>query len=133
MLRGLGAVILLAVSLAGCAVGPDYARPEVVKPEGFRFQQAEARELANVAWWKQFNDPVLDGLIDEALTNNYDLQIAAARVEEFAGRFDYHSRAGLSADRLRRERIAGPIQHATAGHPQPADHLPGISERQLGD
>ena len=87
MLRGLGAVILLAVSLAGCAVGPDYARPEVVKPEGFRFQQADARELANVAWWKQFNDPVLDGLIDEALTNNYDLQIAAARVEEFAGRF----------------------------------------------
>jgi multidrug efflux system outer membrane protein len=79
--------VALLFALAGCTViGPDYQRPEVAKPEAFRFQVAEARELANAAWWRQFNDPVLEGLIDEALASNRDLRAAAARVEEFAGR-----------------------------------------------
>jgi multidrug efflux system outer membrane protein len=38
--------------------------------------------IADVEWWKVYQDPVLAGLIQEALTNNYDLKIAAARVEE---------------------------------------------------
>ncbi len=76
---------LLAVGLNGCMVGPDYTRPEVASPDAFRFQPPDARELANTAWWQQFDDPVLDGLINEALANNKDLRIAAARVEEFAG------------------------------------------------
>ena len=80
-------IILASMSIAGCTIiGPIYKRPEVAKPEAYRFQVAEARDLANVAWWKQFNDPVLDGLIDEALANNRDLRVAAARVEEFIGR-----------------------------------------------
>ena len=74
-------------ALAGCTViGLDYKRPDVAKPQAFRFETAAARDLANVAWWKEFNDPVLDGLIDEALATNRDLRVAAARVEEFAGR-----------------------------------------------
>ena len=82
-----GVFFAFALCLAGCTViGPNYMRPEVEKPNVFRFQTAEARDLANVAWWKQFNDPVLDGLIDEALRSNLDLRVAAARVEEFAGR-----------------------------------------------
>lgn len=43
-------------------------------------------------WWKHFNDPTLDGLIDEALKNNKTLQIAKARVEEArAGRLNAQS------------------------------------------
>ena len=72
--------VALLFGLAGCtAVGPQYTRPDVAQPQAFRFQESEARDLANVAWWKQFNDPVLDGLIDEALRNNRDLRVAAAR------------------------------------------------------
>ncbi len=44
-----------------------------------------AAELANISWWQQFEDPVLNELITIALNENKDLRIAAARVEEFAG------------------------------------------------
>ncbi len=83
-----GAAVAVAVvlSLTACTVGPDYVRPEVDTPQTFRFEEKEAKDLANTAWWKQFRDPVLDALIDEGLRNSKDLRIAAARVEEFAGR-----------------------------------------------
>ncbi|HXV10185.1 MAG TPA: efflux transporter outer membrane subunit [Burkholderiales bacterium] len=81
-----GAAIAVALSLTACTVGPDYVRPEVDTPQAFRFEEKEAKDLANTAWWKQFRDPVLDALIDEGLANSKDLRIAAARVEEFAGR-----------------------------------------------
>ena len=42
-------------------------------------------ETANTEWWKQFNDPVLDLLIAEALANNKNVKIAAANVEQAAG------------------------------------------------
>ncbi len=82
----LSVAVLLGLTSGCTVIGPNYTRPEVVKPQTYRFQEAEARELANVAWWNQFNDPVLDALIDEALGANRDLRIAAARVEEFIGR-----------------------------------------------
>ena len=46
---------------------------------------AEAAGTANTEWWKQFQDPVLDGLIAEALANNKNVKIAAANVEQAAG------------------------------------------------
>lgn len=67
---------------AGCTMGPDYARPPVDAPAAFRFEPATAAATANTAWWKQFGDPVLDGLIDTALTNNLSVKIAAANVEQ---------------------------------------------------
>ncbi|MHB8111543.1 MAG: efflux transporter outer membrane subunit, partial [Syntrophorhabdaceae bacterium] len=50
--------------------------------------------LANTKWWNQFDDPVLDDLIQVSLRENYDLRIAAARVEEFVGRY-WVGRSGL--------------------------------------
>jgi multidrug efflux system outer membrane protein len=47
----------------------------------------KARDTANTAWWEQFNDPTLNGLIITALKENYDLLIATARVEEYYGRY----------------------------------------------
>ncbi len=81
---------LCALLLAGCAVGPDYERPSLTTPEGWRSGSAlpaneKPEELANLAWWKQLEDPVLDALVGEALANNRDLKIAAARVDEAAG------------------------------------------------
>ena len=76
-----------AVLLSGCTVGPDYVRPELDFPEKFRFEEHEARDLANTAWWTQFRDPVLVELVRIALVENKDLRIATARIEEFAGRF----------------------------------------------
>ena len=81
---GIAALVpaLAAALLAGCTVGPDYRRPVVDAPASFRFEPAAAAETANTAWWKQFGDPVLDGLIDTALANSLDVKIAAANVEQ---------------------------------------------------
>ncbi len=75
--------------LAGCMVGPDYERPKVEAPGEFRFdaKAKAAPGLADTRWWEQFQDPVLNGLIRTALEENRDVKIAAARVEEFLGRF----------------------------------------------
>jgi multidrug efflux system outer membrane protein len=81
--------------LSGCtAVGPDYVRPTVDSPDAWRIDYAAAADAANTRWWEQFDDPVLNQLIDTALRENKDVRIAAARVEEFAARLDI-SRSGF--------------------------------------
>lgn len=73
----------IALLLAACAVGPDYRMPETAPAE---FVSAEAAGVSEqpfeVEWWGQFGDPVLDDLVTRALTDDLDLRIAAARVEE---------------------------------------------------
>jgi multidrug efflux system outer membrane protein len=75
--------IALTLLLAGCALGPDYRRPEAALPG--QFAEAPASEPGPAIqrnWWMQFNDPVLDELVAKALAANTDVQAAAARVEE---------------------------------------------------
>jgi len=79
--------LVLLVALSGCAVGPDYRRPAVDAPHAFRFEAKEARDMANCAWWEQFQDPVLDRLIGIALAENKDVKIAAARIDQFLGQY----------------------------------------------
>lgn len=71
--------------LAGCMIGPDYQRPDVAAPKAFQYEPKQAAATANVEWWKLFDDPVLDGLIGDALANNRTVKIAAANVEQAAG------------------------------------------------
>ncbi len=80
----ISAVVLIA--LAGCSVGPDYASPKAGSsadqwPEplegGLQAGQADLRE-----WWKAFEDPTLESLVDRSLVGNLDLKEAAARVRE---------------------------------------------------
>ena len=87
-------ILLAAFSLFGCMMGPNYQRPSVDTPQTWRFEEKEAKDLANTAWWEQFNDPVLNDLIQTALRENKDIKIAAARVEEFIGRYGF-TRAAL--------------------------------------
>jgi multidrug efflux system outer membrane protein len=81
--RACGVAALLA--LAGCTVGPDYARPELTVPEHYRFGDATDRAAADTLWWQGFGDPVLEGLVKEALAGNLDIEEAAGRVEQFYG------------------------------------------------
>jgi len=81
-------MVVATAVLAGCAIGPNYKRPAVAEPQTFRGQAAvEAASLADAAWWEVFRDPVLKDLIQEALQNNYDVRIAAARVQEARANF----------------------------------------------
>jgi len=111
--RRLFAVMWLVATLPACSVGPDYVRPDVQAPQSWRIDYPAAADAANVRWWEQFGDPVLDRLIDTALRENKDVRIAAARIEEFAARVDL-ARAGFypqigynaQADRTRGSREA---------------------------
>ena len=77
------AVAVLPLLFTGCAVGPKYVRPAIQPPANFYSEQeAAANSVADLAWWELFKDPVLQDLIREALKNNYDLQLAIARVEQ---------------------------------------------------
>jgi len=86
--------LVVAMFLAGCAIGPDYKRPTIDTPNAWRVQEQEAQDTANTAWWHQFDDPVMNGLIDEALKQNNDLRVATARVDEYVGRY-WVGRSGL--------------------------------------
>src|SRR5260221_3395395 len=83
------ALALAGLLLGSCAVGPNYQRPQLPVPAQFYGEQAaaEARPLADLPWWEVFDDPVLKGLIGEALKNGYDARLAAARVEEARARY----------------------------------------------
>jgi multidrug efflux system outer membrane protein len=82
-------VLLLALTLgllAGCTLGPDYKRPDVPLPTLYRGLDPTAPggpgSLADQAWWTIFQDETLQGLIRTALERNYDLRVAAARIQD---------------------------------------------------
>ena len=76
--------LVAAVIGTGCTVGPTYKRPQLPPVQEFRFQigPAEANSIADLPWWKLFNDKSLQGLITQAMANNYDLQAAVARIDQ---------------------------------------------------
>jgi multidrug efflux system outer membrane protein len=77
----------VSLALSACAVGPNYERPAVEAPAKYRFEDPRAVASADSAWWAQFRDQQLERLIGIALTENKDILIAAARVEEYYGRY----------------------------------------------
>ncbi len=88
----LATLVLAAVAVggAGCALGPDYRRPELQPPPSFRDLPAdEADSLANTPWWEIFGDPALTELIRVALAENKDVKIAVERIEEARARYGF--------------------------------------------
>ena len=82
--KAMAATVALVMLLAGCAVGPDYRKPETPMPDNFRGAQASAaaRSLADLPWWDIYKDETLTGLIRAALSDNFDLRVAVTRVEQ---------------------------------------------------
>ena len=78
-------LLLIAFSLTGCAVGPNYQRPPATVPAawGQGSQPGVTVKSPDLAtWWHRFDDPLLDALIDRAVAGNLDLRVAGARVRE---------------------------------------------------
>ncbi len=79
-------VLGLGLGLAGCAVGPDYLRPGTALPSGYApvapADDRVAPEPIATDWWKLYNDPQLNDLVEAALTNNPNIRLALARVDE---------------------------------------------------
>jgi hypothetical protein len=126
---------------AACAVGPNYKRPSVPVPPQYPGQEAavaEARSLADVPWWELFDDPVLKGLIDEALHNGFDARLAAARVDEARALYgfakgDLWPSAGYQGgfERVRQDQFFNPrARSRTSGRPRSGS--PGSSTSSAG-
>jgi len=84
--RSLATSVLLLM-LCACKLGPNYSRPPVTLPDQYRGLAPEAsptppsaEAFGEMKWWTVFQDKVLEDLIKEALSNNYDIRIAASRV-----------------------------------------------------
>jgi outer membrane protein, multidrug efflux system len=119
--------LVAAALLGGCALGPNYTRPQVANPDTFRGQTtAEAASFADAPWWEAFRDPALQALIAEALRSNYDAAIAAARVQE--------ARANVSV--ARSERFPSLDYGASAGRsrlPLGGLNLPDRTDHRTDD
>ena len=81
-------LVVVALLLNACAVGPDYSRPQATNPDAFRMDQlgGAGTSLANMAWWELLRDEELQKLIAIALEENKDLKRAVASIEEFQAR-----------------------------------------------
>jgi NodT family efflux transporter outer membrane factor (OMF) lipoprotein len=79
---------ITAFSLAACAVGPEYKRPEVQLNNNWMAPDSRVATESSVAitWWKSFNDPALDRLIDLAFRQNLPLKVAGLRIMESRAR-----------------------------------------------
>ena len=75
-------VLPLVAALAGCALTPDYQRPELDVPSVYDEHVSAGESVANLPWWELFEDGVLNELIAIALEENKDLGVALARVSE---------------------------------------------------
>ena len=76
---------LLAAVPAGCMVGPDPTAPELVMPDSWHTELVEGLEPGRYepeAWWRTFDDPMLDDLIALAESRNLNLRIASSRIRE---------------------------------------------------
>lgn len=112
-----------ALVLAACSVGPDYARPATATAAAGAFVSTspaiDTTATANDRWWQLYNDPVLDGLITDALAANTDIRVAVARLAR--------ARASLREVRGDRQPQATAGASGTYGRASAVPGLPGSS------
>lgn len=122
-------MLVLSGALAACTVGPDYVRPDVDTGMGWSngTMPTEAPSADLATWWRRFDDPTLDGLVERALAQNLDLREASSRIGEAralrdaaaGGRYpSVETRAGVTR---RRQSENGPF---------PIDQIPGLDRDQ---
>ncbi len=78
-----GLLVLLLVA-SGCALTPDYERPELGLPGEWIRTTGGRESIANLPWWEIYRDETLVGLIERALDANQNLALAMARMQEAA-------------------------------------------------
>ncbi len=104
---------------SGCAVGPHYKAPQ---PADVKFHAADANLETDAPfdarWWKQFEDPVLDSLVDRTLKSNNSIRIARARLAESRAIFDERK-----LDRY-------PTVPVTASYQYSKEQIPGFGDQR---
>ena len=118
-------LLMIPVFLSGCmTLGPDFQIPDIDIAQPASFQHGEAREPAWTAigdrWWEAFNDPDLNGIVQEALDRNLDIRKAASRIEEVASRLtqsraDRFPSLNMQAQSLRQTQTASTLVMGPTG------------------
>jgi outer membrane protein, multidrug efflux system len=105
--------------LGGCSVGPHYKAPQ---PANVKFHAAdsnlESEAPLDARWWKQFEDPVLDSLVDRTLVSNNSIRIARARLAESRAIYD------------ERKRDRYPTVPVTASYQYSKEQIPGFGDQR---
>jgi outer membrane protein, multidrug efflux system len=110
--------VISTLLLAGCAVGPNYKRPQVAVPRQWTVAAARgtsAKPIEKEEWWSSFQDAELSSLIERAAKQNLDLKLALERVEEARAargiaRSAYFPSIDASASATRnRQRVIAPV------------------------
>ncbi len=117
-MRRLAILSLAALAFAGCAVGPDYRRPEVESPAVLARADKDVDNVADTAWWGQFDDPVLDNLIRDRPPGEPGPPDRHRPDRRVRGQVRLHPRGPLSPGR--RGRLGG----ARAEHGGDRQHAP---------
>lgn len=129
----LGGFTVMFLLLSGCAaVGPDYQEPRIQTPDAWSetiaAEVGQEQDASLQTWWKIFNDPVLDDLIERARQANLDLKIAVTRIRA--------ARTRLAAVRGERQPVVVGNANASIEHPSDSESEPGadnnIESYQLG-
>ena len=112
---------LSALALSGCAAGPDYVAPIPPATSSGPFLSAADPAFTPTpvpaGWWRLYNDPVLDGLVQDTLAANTDVRVALARIERARAAL-----RGARADRLPQTSIGA---GASYGRSPESQVLPG--------
>lgn len=123
MTRNLLALLLGATALTACAAGPDYRPPATPTTAAGAFIGATTPAVSTAPaddhWWRLYNDPLLDGLVTDALRANTDIRVAVARLERARAMV-----RGARANRLSSTTLSG---SPTYGRVSEGQTLPGMN------
>ncbi len=112
-------LLVVVLLISGCAVGPHYRSPH---PAAVKYHSTHANLVSDAPfdsrWWKQFEDPVLDLLVDRTLTSNNSIRIARTRLAESRAVFDERK-----LDRLPTVPVAASYQYSK-------QEIPGFGDQR---
>ncbi len=122
MIRTFLPLLLGATALSACAAGPDFKAPTTPTTAGGAFIGATSPAVSQMAaddhWWRLYNDPLLDSLVQDALKANTDIRVAIANVERARAQL-----RGARSDKLPSTTLSG---QPTYGRSSVAQTLPGM-------
>ena len=111
-------LVILIPLLGGCAVGPNYKRPQVAVPSQWTVAATRGTETKSPEtdeWWASFQDPELNSLVERSVSRNLDLKLALERVQEaraargVARSVFFPSIDGAASGTRNRQRVIAPV------------------------
>ncbi len=138
LLKGLLLILPLAL-ITSCMVGPNYQTPNAKVEEQWTYNSAASPKQTkrlNTYWWKTFNDPVLNKLIEVAYRNNLTQQIAGVRILQARAQLNasignlFPQQQGLSGA-LNYTKLSAPDRSSSGGGPFSVDRSRAAASRAI--